>query len=55
LRGHIKRIKEEHPQYHWSEPTLRDFAWRRLRHEIAAELSLPTFEEYVKQTEDRLF
>lgn len=55
LRGHMKRIKDEHTQYHWSEPTLRDFARRRLRHEIAAELSLPTFEEFVKQAGQRLF
>jgi len=55
LRGHMKRIKEESPQYHWSEPTLRDFALRRLRHEIASELSLPSFDEYVDQSAGRLF
>ena len=51
----MKRIKDEYSQYHWSEPTLRDFAWRRLRHEVAAELNLPTFDEYVRQNEGRLF
>ena len=45
VRGHIKRIKEEYSQYHWSETTLRDFAWLRLRHEIASELNLPRFEQ----------
>jgi hypothetical protein len=55
VRGHIKRIKEEYAQYHWSETTLRDFAWLRLRHEIASELNLPRFEEYMKQSEQSLF
>jgi len=51
----MKRIKEESPQYQWSDATLRDFALRRLRHEIAAELNLPSFEEYSHQSEHRLF
>ena len=55
VRGHMKRIKDEYSQYQWPDPSLRDFAWRRLRHEIASELNLPTFEEYVKQAEQRLF
>ena len=55
LRGHMKRIKDESPQYQWPEPTLRDFALRRLRAEIAGELNLPDFEEYVRQCSQRLF
>jgi len=55
LNAHKKRIKEESPQYQWSEATLRDFAVRRLRSEIAAELNLPSFEEYTQQPADRLF
>jgi Replication initiator protein A len=55
VRGHMKHIKDEYPQYHWSEPTLRDFAWRRLRQEIASELNLPTFEEFIEQAAQRLF
>ena len=55
LNGHVKRIKEESPQYQWSDATLREFALRRLRHEIAAELNLPSCEEYSNQSSDRLF
>ena len=55
VRGHMKRIKDDCPQYQWSEPILRDFAWRRLRYEIAAELNLPTFQEFVEQSSQRLF
>ena len=55
LNAHKKRIKEESPQYQWSDATLRDFAVRRLRSEIAAELNLPSFEEYTQQSSDRLF
>jgi len=55
VRAHMKRIKDECPQYHWAEPTLREFAQRRLRYEIAAELNLPTFEEYAEQAAQRLF
>jgi hypothetical protein len=55
VRSHMKRIKDECPQYHWSEPTLREFAQRRLRYEIARELNLPTFEEYAEQLAKRLF
>jgi hypothetical protein len=55
MSAHMKRIKDECPQYHWSEPTLRDFALRRLRYEIAAELNLPSFEEYADQASRRLF
>jgi hypothetical protein len=55
VRAHMKRIKDECPQYHWPEPTLREFAQRRLRFEIAAELNLPTLEEYAEQLTQRLF
>src|SRR5215469_7568542 len=36
-------------QYRWREPALREFAWRKIRQEIAAELNLPTLEEFMQQ------
>jgi hypothetical protein len=55
LRTHMKKIKDECPQYRWPEPALREFAWRKLRQEIADELNLPTFEEFVEQRAHLLF
>jgi hypothetical protein len=55
LRAHMKKIKDECPQYRWPEPALREFAWRKLRQEIADELNLPTFEEFVEQRAHLLF
>jgi hypothetical protein len=46
LREHMKRIQQDAPQYRWQEPTLREFAWRKLRDEVAQELELPGFEEF---------
>ena len=55
VRGHMKKIKDDYPQYRWPEPTLREVAWRNLRREIAAELNLPTLEEFVEQKAESLF
>jgi hypothetical protein len=56
LRDHTKRIKRENPKYGWwPETALREFAQRRLRDEIAAELELPTFEEFAQQESRLLF
>jgi hypothetical protein len=55
LRMHMKKIREDCPQYRWPEPTLRDFAWRKIRAEVAAELNLPTFEEFLEERAGSLF
>ena len=55
IRSYMKKIREDSPQYRWPETVLRDFAWRKLREEIAVELSLPTFEEYAEQRSGLLF
>jgi hypothetical protein len=54
LREHMKTIQQDIPQYRWPEPALRDFARRKLREEVASELELPSFEEFL-QSGDRLF
>ena len=46
LRDHMARIQQGAPQYRWPEPTLRGFALRKLREEVAIELGLPTFEQF---------
>jgi hypothetical protein len=55
IREHMKRIQHEAPQYHWPEATLREFAWRRLREEIATELELPSFRQYEQRESPTLF
>jgi hypothetical protein len=55
LRMQMKKIKEDCPQYRWPEPALRDFAWRKIREEVAAELNLPTFEEFLEERAGMLF
>jgi hypothetical protein len=54
-REHMARIQAGAPQYRWPEATLRGFALRKLREEIAAELDLPGFEEYAQKRAERLF
>ena len=55
IRQHMKGIRQEAPQYRWSEATLRELAVRKLREEIGNEIGLPTLDEFVKQQADRLF
>jgi DNA-binding response OmpR family regulator len=55
LRDHMKRIQHEAPQFRWPEQTLREFARRRLREEIASELELPTFEQFAQREAGSLF
>lgn len=55
LRDHMRRIQHEAPQYKWPDATLKDFAWRRLREEIAAELELPAFEQFLQEHSNTLF
>lgn len=55
VRDHMTRIQEGAPQYRWPEPTLRGFALRKLREEVAAELDLPSFEEFTQRKADTLF
>jgi hypothetical protein len=55
VRDHMMRIQEGAPQYRWPEPTLRGFALRKLREDVAAELDLPSFEEFTRQTVETLF
>ena len=55
IREHMRRIQQEAPQYHWPELTLREFAWRRLRDEIAAELDLPAFSQFEQRESSTLF
>jgi hypothetical protein len=51
----MARIQEGAPQYRWPEPTLRGFALRKLREEVAAELDLPGFEEFTHRKAETLF
>jgi hypothetical protein len=55
LRTHMRKIKEDCPQYRWPETALRDIAWQKIREEVAAELNLPTFEEFQHERAHRLF
>ena len=55
VRDHMTRIQEGAPQYRWPEPTLRGFALRKLREEVAAELDLPSFEEFTHRKAETLF
>jgi len=55
VRDHMMRIQEGAPQYRWPEPTLRGFALRKLREEVAAELDLPSFEEFTHRKAETLF
>jgi hypothetical protein len=55
VRAQMKKIKDEYPQYRWPEQTLRDFASKKLRDEIAAELNLPSFKEFREQRAGFLF
>ncbi len=55
IREYMKAIQRDIPQYRWPEPALRDFAWRKLRQEVAIELDLPTFEEFLPDAANRLF
>ena len=55
IREHMARIQAGAPQYRWPEATLRGFALRKLREEIAAELDLPGFEEYAQKRAETLF
>ena len=55
LRAHMKKIKEDCPQYRWADAALRDFAWQRIREEVAAELNLPSFEEFQQERAGMLF
>jgi hypothetical protein len=52
---HMTRIQQGAPQYRWPEPTLRRFAMRKLREEVAAELDLPSFEEFTHRKAETLF
>jgi hypothetical protein len=55
VRARMKKLREEYPQYRWPEAPLRDFAVRKIREELAVEINLPTFEEYLTQPSERLF
>ncbi len=55
IRDHMTRIQAGAPQYRWPEPTLRGFALRKLREEVAGELDLPSFEEFTQQKAGSLF
>jgi hypothetical protein len=55
IKAHMEKIQEGAPQYRWPEATLRAFALRKLREEVAGELDLPSFEEYTKRSADALF
>lgn len=55
VQKHMANIQEGAPQYRWPAATLRGFALRKLREEVAAELDLPSFEEYTKIASGRLF
>jgi hypothetical protein len=52
---HMKRIQLETPQYRWPDTALREFAYRKLREEVASELELPTFAEFLQLRGNRLF
>jgi hypothetical protein len=55
VRAQMKKIRDDSPQYRWPEPALREFAWRNIRQEVAAELNLPTLEEFIQQKSEMLF
>jgi hypothetical protein len=55
VRDHMARIQEGAPQYRWPETTLRGFALRKLREEVATELDLPSFEEFTRRKAETLF
>jgi hypothetical protein len=55
LRGQMKKIRDDFPQYRWPEPALRDFAAKKIREELATEMNLLTFEEFLEQNTGRLF
>jgi Replication initiator protein A len=55
VRAHMKKIKDEYPFYRWPEQALREFAWRKFRQELSAELNLPDFDEFIHQRSQRLF
>ena len=55
LREHRKTIQQDIPQYRWPEVALREFAWRKLREEVADELELPTYEEFLQSRAGQLF
>src|SRR5262249_9069010 len=55
LRAHMTKIRDDYPQYRWPEQALRDFAWKKLRQEVATELNLPTFQEFREQRAGFLF
>jgi len=55
LRAHMKKIREDYPQYRWPETALREFASKKIREELAAEMNLPTLEEYLEQQHGLLF
>src|SRR5579871_1800449 len=55
LREHMKTIQREVSQYRWPEVALREFAWRKLREEVASELELPRLEEFLRSSGRRLF
>lgn len=46
IKAHMAKIQGDAPQYRWPPDTLRGFALKKLREEIAIELGLPTFEEF---------
>ena len=46
LRRHCAQINKDAPQYRWPEPALREAALKRLRTEVAAEMRLPSFDEW---------
>jgi hypothetical protein len=55
LREHMKRIQHDAPQYRWHESTLREFAWRKLREEVAEELALAGIDEFSESQQNALF
>ena len=55
LREQMRRIQQEASQYSWPETALREFARRKLREEVAAEMELPSFEEFQQREDGKLF
>jgi hypothetical protein len=55
IRAHMKKIKDEYPFYRWPDQALREFAWRKFRQELAAELNLPELGEFLLQKSQFLF
>jgi hypothetical protein len=49
LRTRMKKLREEYPQYRWPEAALKEFAERKIREELAAEINLPSFDEYLAE------